>query len=88
MTLDEPVSPKDSSVGQQPGVVARALIFLVQVYRQTLGQWMGGHCRFEPTCSQYMMESLRKYGALVGLWRGLKRLARCHPWGGWGYDPP
>ena len=48
---------------------------------------MGGHCRFQPTCSQYMIDAVNKYGPPRGGWRGLKRIARCHPFGGCGYDP-
>ncbi len=48
---------------------------------------MGGHCRFQPTCSQYAIDAINKYGALAGSWRTLKRICRCHPWGGSGYDP-
>jgi len=46
-----------------------------------------GRCRFSPTCSQYALEALREHGALVGSWLTLKRLCRCHPWGGCGADP-
>ena len=63
------------------------LIFLVVIYRVTLSRVMGGHCRFQPTCSQYMIDAIRLYGAWRGGWRGLQRIARCHPWGGSGYDP-
>lgn len=44
-------------------------------------------CRFTPTCSQYAIEALKKYGPLKGGWLAIKRIARCHPWGGSGYDP-
>ena len=44
-------------------------------------------CRFTPTCSQYALEAFRRYGPLKGLWLALKRILRCHPWGGSGYDP-
>ena len=64
-----------------------ALIYLVLIYRVTLGQLWGGHCRFHPTCSQYMMDAIGKYGPVAGAWRGLKRIARCHPLGRAGYDP-
>lgn len=47
----------------------------------------GGGCRFEPTCSRYAMQALAEHGTWRGLWLGLKRLARCAPWGGTGYDP-
>lgn len=63
------------------------LIFLVMAYRATLGPLLGGHCRHSPTCSQYMIDAIRKYGPLSGLWRGCKRIARCHPWGTFGHDP-
>ncbi|HMF35928.1 MAG TPA: membrane protein insertion efficiency factor YidD [Isosphaeraceae bacterium] len=49
---------------------------------------MGNVCRFEPSCSRYMVESLKKYGLVRGLARGLLRLSRCHPWNPGGYDPP
>ncbi len=48
---------------------------------------VGGGCRYEPTCSRYCVEALREHGTLRGLWLGLKRLGRCAPWGGLGYDP-
>jgi len=67
--------------------MARLFLFLVVLYRVTLGPLLGGHCRFQPTCSQYMMDAIHKHGAWRGAWRGLKRIARCHPWGGCGYDP-
>ena len=63
------------------------LIHLVLLYRTTLGPFMGGHCRFQPTCSQYAIDAITKYGPLRGTWKALKRISRCHPWGGRGYDP-
>lgn len=59
----------------------------VWCYRLTLGPFLGGQCRFQPTCSQYMLDAVEKYGPWRGAWRGVKRLARCHPWGGFGHDP-
>ncbi len=63
------------------------LIKLVWLYRVTLGQLMGGHCRFQPTCSQYAIDAINQYGPWRGAWKTIKRLARCHPFGGRGYDP-
>ena len=63
------------------------LIQLVLLYRVTLGRVMGGQCRFHPSCSQYAIDAVTKYGALRGSWRAAKRVARCHPFGGKGYDP-
>ena len=44
-------------------------------------------CRFDPTCSSYAMEAVSQHGAIRGAWYAMRRIARCHPWGGWGYDP-
>jgi len=63
------------------------LIQLVLLYRATLGRLFGGQCRFDPTCSQYAIDAINKYGVLRGTWKAIKRIARCHPWGGRGYDP-
>jgi len=63
------------------------LIHFVLLYRATLGPLMGGHCRFQPTCSQYAIDAITKYGPLRGTWKAIKRISRCHPWGGRGYDP-
>ncbi len=68
--------------------VTALLIVAIRVYQVTLGPLLGPACRFEPTCSRYMVESLRKYGPIRGLARGMRRLSRCHPWNPGGYDPP
>ena len=63
------------------------LIHLVLLYRATLGQFLGGQCRFVPTCSQYALDAINKYGPWKGSWKAVKRIARCHPLGGRGHDP-
>lgn len=63
------------------------LISLVKVYQAILSPYLPNSCRYTPTCSQYMIEAVNKYGPFRGGWMGLKRLSRCHPWGGSGYDP-
>lgn len=68
-------------------ILIKMLIFMVLLYRVTLGKVMGGHCRFQPSCSQYMIDSVQKHGPIKGAWHGIKRIARCHPFGGSGYDP-
>ncbi|MEN2435492.1 membrane protein insertion efficiency factor YidD [Weeksellaceae bacterium A-14] len=68
-------------------IASAPLVFLVRIYQWGISPWLPKNCRFEPTCSQYMAEALQVYGPLKGLWLGLRRIARCHPWGGSGYDP-
>lgn len=65
----------------------RILIALVLFYRVTLGRLLGGQCRFHPSCSQYAIDAITKYGALRGGWRAVRRIGRCHPWSEGGYDP-
>ena len=65
----------------------QAVIFLVRAYRLLLSPYLPPSCRYLPTCSQYAEEALDKYGALKGGMIALKRISRCHPWGGNGYDP-
>jgi hypothetical protein len=72
---------------RRPSLLARALTLLVLGYRSTLARWLGGHCRFHPTCSAYALEALREHGALRGGWMSARRILRCHPLGGSGYDP-
>jgi putative membrane protein insertion efficiency factor len=69
------------------GIPARSLILLVRGYQVTLSPLLGRHCRFHPSCSQYFIDAVRKYGAVRGLARGLWRLARCHPFHPGGFDP-
>jgi putative membrane protein insertion efficiency factor len=63
------------------------IVSIVALYRATLRAWMGTACRYHPTCSQYMLDAVAKHGPWRGGWRGIRRIARCHPWGGSGYDP-
>ena len=63
------------------------LIMFVRIYQRFISPLMPPSCRFTPTCSQYAVEALQKYGPFKGLWLAVKRLLRCHPWGGSGYDP-
>ena len=63
------------------------LIRLVFGYRATLGKLIGGNCRYEPSCSQYMIDAIGRHGPVKGSWRGIKRILRCHPWGGGGDNP-
>ena len=68
-------------------LAAQALRALVFGYRYTLSPLFGAHCRYLPTCSEYALEAFDRHGAGRGGWLVLRRLARCHPWGGAGWDP-
>ncbi|MDR1699440.1 MAG: membrane protein insertion efficiency factor YidD [Prevotellaceae bacterium] len=59
----------------------------VYVYRAVISPLLPPSCRYTPTCSQYAIEAVKKYGMFKGGWLALKRISRCHPWGGSGYDP-
>ena len=63
------------------------LILPIAFYRSAISPHTPPSCRFTPTCSAYAIEALRKYGPAKGLWLAIRRIARCHPWGGSGYDP-
>jgi putative membrane protein insertion efficiency factor len=64
------------------------LLWLLRAYRLLLSPWMGGQCRFEPSCSRYATTCVERFGAAKGSWLTLHRLARCHPFCAGGYDPP
>lgn len=68
-------------------LICRLLILLVKFYQKFLSPLCPGVCRYQPSCSQYMIEALQTHGIIKGLWLGCKRILRCHPWGGSGYDP-
>ena len=68
-------------------ILSLPLILLVRFYQKFISPYEPSCCRFTPTCSQYALEALRKYGPLKGSWLAFKRIIRCHPWGGSGYDP-
>ena len=65
----------------------KLFLALIRFYQLCISPLIPPRCRYTPTCSQYAIEAVSKYGALKGGWLTLKRLARCHPWGGCGYDP-
>ena len=67
--------------------VAQVAALPVRAYRLIGSPWVGRHCRFQPTCSEYALEALERHGALRGSWLATKRLARCHPWCHGGHDP-
>lgn len=63
------------------------LIIPIKIYQIIISPLLGPSCRFTPTCSQYAVEAIQKYGPFKGSWLSFKRIIKCHPWGGSGYDP-
>ncbi|GAB4135517.1 MAG: membrane protein insertion efficiency factor YidD [Ignavibacteriales bacterium] len=68
-------------------VIALPFLIFVKTYQIFISPLFPSSCRYTPTCSHYTFEALKKYGLFKGGWLGIKRISRCHPWGGSGYDP-
>jgi len=65
----------------------RAIVTMLRGYKQFVSPLLPSACRFYPTCSEYMMEAVEKYGVPRGVWMGMRRIGRCHPFHAGGYDP-
>lgn len=76
-----------SGEGDRPARVARWLIAVLHVYKRWVSPLLPPACRFYPTCSVYMSDAVARFGAMQGVWLGVRRLARCHPWHPGGFDP-
>jgi uncharacterized protein len=68
-------------------MIKKTFIYLIRIYQKVLSPILGAQCRYTPTCSQYAVEALQKYGALKGSWLAFKRILSCNPFGGHGHDP-
>jgi uncharacterized protein len=68
-------------------ILALPFMAIIKIYQLVLSPLLGPKCRFTPTCSHYSMEAFKKYGLFKGFWLTVKRISRCHPFGGHGYDP-
>lgn len=68
-------------------MLKKLALLLVKFYQAAIRPLLQNACRYEPSCSNYATEAINKYGAIKGSWLGIKRILRCHPWGGSGYDP-
>jgi len=64
-----------------------AAILLIKGYQKMVSPWLGPRCRFHPTCSNYCIEALKQHGMVHGLWLGMKRICKCHPFHSGGFDP-
>jgi putative membrane protein insertion efficiency factor len=63
------------------------VIVVIKIYQIAVSPFFRSSCRYTPTCSHYTLEALKKYGLFKGGWLGIKRISKCHPWGGSGHDP-
>ncbi|RYE13430.1 MAG: membrane protein insertion efficiency factor YidD [Sphingobacteriales bacterium] len=68
-------------------VFSTVFLLLIKAYQLIISPFLGSNCRYTPTCSHYGVEAITKYGPFKGGWLTLKRIGRCHPWGGHGHDP-
>ena len=68
-------------------MIKRFFILLIRFYQTGISPFLPARCRYTPTCSQYAIEAITRFGAIKGLFLTLKRLLRCHPFGGYGFDP-
>lgn len=86
-----PLRSRDLPAQAGPGLLARAAAFGLKlpilVYRLLLSPLLGPRCRYAPSCSAYALEALDRHGPVRGGWLALRRILRCHPWGGSGFDP-
>lgn len=78
---------REGSAARSGALLGAALILLVRAYRYAVSPLLGPTCRFHPSCSEYAIEALQRYGAWRGGWLAMRRLLRCHPWHPGGYDP-
>jgi len=79
---------RQPATGDNPSLMLKKIFILpIRFYQLSISPMLGAHCRHTPTCSQYTIEAIQEWGALKGTWLGMKRIARCHPWGTSGYDP-
>ncbi|WP_269531616.1 membrane protein insertion efficiency factor YidD [Chitinimonas sp. BJYL2] len=67
--------------------MSRLLVWLILGYRYLISPILGPNCRYTPSCSEYAVMAVRRHGAARGGWLTIRRLCRCHPWGGHGHDP-
>lgn len=68
-------------------LIKKILILILKLYQAIISPLLPNACRYTPTCSQYAIEAIQKYGIFKGSWKAIKRILRCNPWGGCGYDP-
>ena len=80
-------APEPREADRSAGIAARVLLRFIRIYQATISPSLGNVCRYSPTCSHYAYEAIERHGAIRGTLLALKRLSRCRPWGGNGFDP-
>ncbi len=68
-------------------IIIFPFVFLIKIYQFLISPIIGKNCRFNPTCSNYALEALKKHGLILGMYYSIIRISKCHPWGGSGHDP-
>jgi len=68
-------------------LISKIFIVFIRFYQASISPILGQNCRYDPTCSQYSIDAIKKHGPFKGGWISLKRIFSCHPWGGHGHDP-
>jgi len=68
-------------------MIKKLFILPIKFYQLAISPMLAPRCRYQPTCSHYAVEAIEKWGVFKGIWLAIKRISRCHPWGGSGYDP-
>lgn len=68
-------------------MLKKLFIFPIRIYQWTISPLLGANCRHHPSCSHYTIQAIEEWGVLKGIWLGMKRISRCHPWGTHGHDP-
>lgn len=79
---------RKNGTNEMSGLIKETIVLIIKFYQSSLGLFLGGQCRFVPSCSEYAIEAVRQFGAVKGTYMAAKRLLKCHPFGSKGYDPP
>jgi putative membrane protein insertion efficiency factor len=85
---DEGVLRKDEIKIKVNGLINKTIVLIIKLYQSSMRPFMGGQCRFVPSCSEYAIEAVRQFGIIRGLYMAAKRVLRCHPLGPKGFNPP
>ena len=79
--------PEKNETIKKTSLLVDLITLPIRFYRLFISPLIPSRCRYTPTCSEYALEALHTHGLIHGLWLSIKRIGRCHPWGGHGYDP-